>query len=249
MSPIAARLARRVGIPAVLVGLAALLPQTAGASGPPTLKFGASGQWVRTLQQDLTQVGDPLPITGTYGKTTENHVNAFKASHGLQQDGVASTKMWAALLAAVKNEQSRPFRRAHINSKGLAVAPANAPIVIKRIIQAANHIAFRPYVYGGGHASFQSRGYDCSGSVSYALHGGGLLWYPEDSSELESYGLKSAGKWITIYANAGHAYMSIAGLWFDTADQQWGSYKHNDRWSTKRVSPASGYIVRHATGF
>jgi cell wall-associated NlpC family hydrolase len=201
------------------------------------------------LQQDLTQVGYALPITGTYGATTMRHVNAFKAAHGEQQDGVASTKMWSALRAAVKTEESHPFHRAHLNSKGLAVAPADAPIVVKRIIAAANHIAFRPYVYGGGHASFRSNGYDCSGSVSYALHGGGLLWYPEDSSELESYGNSGGGKWITIYTNAGHAYMIIAGLWYDTAAQQWGHPAHGDRWSNKRVSGASGYMVRHAVGF
>jgi cell wall-associated NlpC family hydrolase len=245
LSPIAARVARLVGLPVLLVGLAALFPQAAGASSPPTLKKGSTGYWVRVLQQDLTDVGYPLPITGTYGDTTMNHVNTFKQAHALRQDGVASTKMWSALQAAVRAEESRRFERAHINSKGLAVAPKNAPIVIKRIIAAANHIAFRPYVYGGGHASFQSRGYDCSGSVSYALHGGGLLWYPEDSSELESYGDKGAGKWITIYANAGHAWMMIAGLRFDTAAQ---SSTGGNRWTTAGRS-SSGYVVRHPAGY
>jgi len=245
----AARLARRVGLPILLVGLAAAFPSAAGASNPPTLKMGSSGFWVRVLQQDLTRVGYALPVTGTYGKTTMNHVNSFKAVHRLRQDGVASAKMWSVLRGAVKGEENRPFERAHLNSKGLAVAPRNAPIVVKRIIAAANKIAFRPYVYGGGHASFKSRGYDCSGSVSYALHGGGLLWYPEDSSELETYGGSGAGKWVTIYTNYGHAYMKIAGLIFDTAAQQWGSYGHGDRWSTKNVSKTSGYVVRHPTGF
>jgi hypothetical protein len=249
LQSIAARLARRVGTPVLLVGLAALFPQAAGANSPPTLKKGSTGPWVRVLQQDLTQVGYPLPVTGTYGTSTMNHVNAFKAAHALRQDGKASAKMWGVLQRAVKSEESRRFQRAHINSKGLVVAPGNAPIVVKRIIAAANHIAFKPYIYGGGHASFNSNGYDCSGSVSYALHGGGLLWYPEDSSELESYGNGGAGKWITIYANAGHAYMQVAGIWFDTAAQQWGSFRHGDRWSTKNVSHTSGYVVRHPQGF
>ncbi len=249
MPSIAARLLRRVGLPIALVGVAAAFPAAAGASNPPTLKSGSSGYWVRVLQQDLTQVGYALPITGTYGPTTMRHVNSFKGAHGEKQDGVASAKMWSALKTAVKTEQHHPFRKAHLNSKGLAVAPGDAPIVVKRIIAAANHIAYRPYVYGGGHASFNSHGYDCSGSVSYALHGGGLLWYPEDSSEMENYGAKGNGKWITVYANAGHAYMIIAGLWYDTAAQQWGRPAHGDRWSTKRVDGASGYIVRHPTGF
>ncbi len=249
MSSIAARLARHVGLPVFVVGLAAVFPQAAGASRPPALKMGANGHWVRVLQQDLTEVGYALPVTGVYGKDTEKNVNAFKGAQGLKQDGKASAKMWSALDTAVRKVENRRFRVAHMNHKGLVVAPRSAPIVVKRIISAANHIAFKPYIYGGGHGSWHDKGYDCSGSVSYALHGGGLLWYPEDSSELESYGGKGLGKWITVYANAGHAYMKVAGIWFDTAAQQYGSYGHKDRWSTKNVSHTAGYIVRHPKGF
>ena len=188
MQSIAARLARRVGAPVLLVGLAASFPQAAGANSPPTLRPGSTGFWVRVLQHDLTQVGFALPVTGTYGPTTMRHVNAFKASHRLRQDGVASAKTWGALRTAIKAEQSRPFRRAHMNSKGRVVAPADAPIVVKRIIAAANQIAFKPYIYGGGHGTWIDSGYDCSGSVSYALHGAGLISVPEASGELESYG-------------------------------------------------------------
>ena len=84
------------------------------------------------------------------------------------------------------------------------------------MIAAGDEIATRPYVYGGGHGSFQSTGYDCSGSVSYALHGGGLLSSPEDSSALESYGEAGPGRHITIYANAEHAFMVVDGKRFDT---------------------------------
>jgi hypothetical protein len=156
---------------------------------------------------------------------------------------------WRALLRAARTEQSIPEHYAHLGSNGLAVAPANAPVVVRRVIHAANQIAFKPYIYGGGHGSWNSAGYDCSGSVSYALHGGGLLWFPEDSTEFRSYGTSGWGKWIRIYAISGHVYMKIAGLWFDTADQNWGSYGHGDRWSTRRVSPTSGYVVRHPIGF
>lgn len=140
-----------------------------------------------------------------------------------------------------------PAEPATLNSQGLAVAPADAPQVIREVIAAANKIAFKPYVYGGGHGSFTSSGYDCSGSVSYALHGGGLLSSPMDSTEFESYGAAGAGNWITIYANAGHAYMNVAGLWFDTAAQS--SSNNNDRWSTTRISPSSGFVVRHPQGW
>jgi hypothetical protein len=115
---------------------------------------------------------------------------------------------------------------------------------VSRVIAAGNEIATRPYVYGGGHGSFHSNGYDCSGSVSYALHGGGLLSSPQDSSGLESYGQSGPGKHITIYANAGHAFMVVNGRRFDTVAQQEGG----SRWSRSMTS-TSGYVVRHPAGY
>jgi cell wall-associated NlpC family hydrolase len=111
------------------------------------------------------------------------------------------------------------------------------------VIAAGDEIATRPYVYGGGHGSFQSEGYDCSGSVSYALHGGGLLSSPEDSSGLESYGEPGPGRDITIYADAEHAFMVIDGKRFDTVAQQ----ETGTRWSDSMTSTA-GYVVRHPAG-
>ena len=130
---------------------------------------------------------------------------------------------------------------------GLAVAPQSAPQVVQDVIAAANQIAFKPYIYGGGHGSWNSAGYDCSGSTSYALHGGGLLSQTEDSTEFESYGTAGPGQWMTLWANGGHVYMEIAGLWFDTAAQS--SSNNNDRWSTTRVDSPSGYVERHPTGY
>jgi peptidoglycan hydrolase-like protein with peptidoglycan-binding domain len=116
--------------------------------------------------------------------------------------------------------------------------------VVSRVVAAGNEIATRPYVYGGGHGSFHSNGYDCSGSVSYALHGGGLISSPQDSSGLESYGQAGPGKHITIYANAGHAFMVVNGRRFDTGAQQEGG----SRWSRSMTS-TSGYVVRHPAGY
>jgi peptidoglycan hydrolase-like protein with peptidoglycan-binding domain len=130
---------------------------------------------------------------------------------------------------------------------GLAVAPQDAPTAVQDVIAAANQIATKPYIYGGGHGSWDSAGYDCSGSTSYALHGGGLLNVTMDSTEFESYGSAGAGQWITLWANGGHVYMEIAGLWFDTAAQS--SSNGNDRWSTTRVDAPDGYVVRHPTGY
>jgi peptidoglycan hydrolase-like protein with peptidoglycan-binding domain len=129
---------------------------------------------------------------------------------------------------------------------GYAVPPDSAPAAVKAVINAANQIAFKPYVYGGGHGTWYDTGYDCSGSVSFALHGGGLLSQTKDSTEFESYGSSGAGQWITLWANAGHVYAEIAGLWFDTAAQDSNG---GSRWSPRRVSSASGYVERHPTAY
>ncbi len=115
---------------------------------------------------------------------------------------------------------------------------------IRRMRQAANRIARVPYVYGGGHGSFTASGYDCSGSVSYVLHAAGLLSIPEDSIGLESFGAPGPGRLVTIYANGGHAWMTIDGRRFDTiALQETGT-----RWSST-TSSSAGYTVRHPRGF
>ncbi len=134
---------------------------------------------------------------------------------------------------------------------GLAIPAPGTPQVIDQIIDAANKIAFDPYIYGGGHGSFTAAGYDCSGSVSFALHAGGLLASPLDSEQFLQYGQAGAGNWITIYTNCPtHAYMEIAGLWFDTAAQS--ATNGMDRWSTTRVNepPAYGkFVARHPAGW
>jgi hypothetical protein len=115
---------------------------------------------------------------------------------------------------------------------------------VQSVIAAANAIAGRPYVYGGGHGSFDSAGYDCSGSVSYALHGGGLLSSPLDSTAFMSYGAPGPGRHITIYANSGHVYMTIDGRRFDTSARS----ETGSRWTGTGRS-GSGYVVRHPVGY
>jgi cell wall-associated NlpC family hydrolase len=130
---------------------------------------------------------------------------------------------------------------------GRAVAPANAPALVKRVIAAANHIRLTPYIWGGGHGSWISSGYDCSGAVSYALHGGKMLTTPLTSGSLETFGEAGPGQWITIYANAQHTYMVVAGLRFDTAGDTSGS---GPRWHPTTAAAATGrYIVRHPVGY
>ena len=130
---------------------------------------------------------------------------------------------------------------------GLAAAPMEAPAAIQKIIWAGNELIGLPYIYGGGHASFVSPGYDCSGTVSFALHAAGLLATPEDSSEFEGYGSHGAGRWVAIFGNPGHAYMTVAGLRLDTSSADDPSNEQGPRWRPLR--PANeGFVVRHPLG-
>jgi cell wall-associated NlpC family hydrolase len=131
-----------------------------------------------------------------------------------------------------------------IAGSGALAIPQNVPEVIQRVIAGANEIADYPYVFGGGHASFVDSAYDCSGSVSYALAAGGLLNVPETSGELEHWGAAGPGRYISVYANAGHAYMYVDGILYDTAGRS-GIYA--SRWQVGSVDN-SGFVVRHYPG-
>jgi cell wall-associated NlpC family hydrolase len=127
---------------------------------------------------------------------------------------------------------------------GVALAPPDAPEVVKNVINNANMIVGRPYVWGGGHGSWYSNGYDCSGSVSFALFGGGLIPRPLTSGELEGWGEPGPGKWITVYASATHTFAEIAGLRWDTVGDAQGS---GPRWHLMPNDHA-GFVVRHPPG-
>jgi hypothetical protein len=126
---------------------------------------------------------------------------------------------------------------------GVAYAPPGAPLAVVRAIRAGNKLQDKPYRYGGGHASFSDTAYDCSGSVSFALHGAGLLSSPLASGGLMTWGRAHRGRWITVYSNAGHAYMVIAGLRLDTS----GTGGNGPRWQ-KAQRASSGFVARHPRG-
>jgi hypothetical protein len=130
-----------------------------------------------------------------------------------------------------------------INTGGMVQPPPGAPAAVAQVIAAGNAIATLPYVWGGGHGSFHASGYDCSGSVSYALAAAGLLSSPLDSTGFESWGESGPGNWITVYANAGHAFMVVAGWRFDTVALSEGG----TRWSRTMTSTA-GFVARHPAG-
>ena len=199
---------------------------------------------VRRLQEALHVQAD-----GTFGPETEAAVKHMQAARGIAVDGVVGPETWSALGINEHATLHPPHVVSHDSggesSEGSSSnsAGGGGSGVVERVVAAADEIATRPYVYGGGHGSFESTGYDCSGSVSYALHGGGLLSSPEDSGALESYGEAGPGRYITIYANAEHAWMVIDGRRFDTVAQQ----ETGTRWSDSMTSTA-GYVVRHPVG-
>ena len=131
--------------------------------------------------------------------------------------------------------------------RGQAAAPKKAPGPVKRAIWAANQLRSKPYRYGGGHKSFEDRGYDCSGTVSYVLGGAGLIGSPMSSTEFRSYGQRGRGKWITVYAREGHTFAVIAGLRLDTTPWDNSSNRWAPRWQTTDRLPR-GFEARHPIG-
>jgi cell wall-associated NlpC family hydrolase len=130
-----------------------------------------------------------------------------------------------------------------VDTGGMVQPPPGAPAVVAQVIAAGNAIATLPYIWGGGHGSFHASGYDCSGSVSYALAAAGLVSAPMVSGDFESYGDPGPGRWITIYANAGHVWMEVAGWRFDTVALSYGG----TRWA-QGGGEFSGFVVRHPPG-
>lgn len=190
----------------------------------------AQGGGVTALQRKLGIGAD-----GVFGPQTEGAVKSYQGARGLTSDGIVGPQTRASLGMGSGPVLKR--KSAHGASGG------GDSSVVQRVVAAGNRIANAPYVFGGGHGSFNSSGYDCSGSVSYALHGGGLLDAPMASGGFAGYGAPGPGRHITIYANSGHMYMTVDGRRFDTsARSQTGS-----RWTSEQRSSA-GYTVRHPPG-
>ena len=144
--------------------------------------------------------------------------------------------------------QTEPGSAAQLQSNGMALPPANAPRQVRKAIKAGNRIRSKPYIWGGGHRRFKSSGYDCSGAVSYVLHAAGMLRSPLASGPLMAWGAPGTGSWITVFANRSHAWMTVAGLRFDTsAAGESLNQGSGPRWRFNMRS-GSGYAARYYPG-
>src|SRR5205823_688089 len=227
------RIARRVGASALMTAavFAGGTSATAATKNRPSSGGAAMSATIRTagtlarrgtanhlgrrvlLQGYLTIAGFPTSVDGTFGPQTAQSVAAFKQAHNLTPaNGVAGPSFVHALRTAINAYTADvPTGTARINPDGTATAPAGAPPAVQAMIAAANQIIDTPYRIGGGHGKWNDSAYDCSGAVSFALHGAGLLSSPEDSTGLESYGVAGPGRWVSVYGDPGHAFIVIAG--------------------------------------
>jgi peptidoglycan hydrolase-like protein with peptidoglycan-binding domain len=252
---------------------AALAKKRSFNLGDRTLRQGDKGNDVRLLQRYLTRAGLRTDVDGVFGGGTTSSVRDFERAQRRRVDGTVTRSDAAVLKDVALNGGAvasaaatggalpknmpvpvptpalppplllGPGMVATVNPDGTATAPLLAPPVIQAMIAAGNRIAKKPYIYGGGHGKWEDEGYDCSGSVSYALHGGDLLDTAMPSGSFETWGDDGPGQWVTIYANGGHMYAVIAGLRFDTS----GRASAGTRWQADMRS-GKGYEVRHPRG-
>jgi peptidoglycan hydrolase-like protein with peptidoglycan-binding domain len=216
------------------------LRRATAARRPGGARVRSRGTQVSLLQRSLGIASD-----GVFGPATARAVRRFQRGHGLTADGVVGPATWAALgrpgVATVLKRRGRSTRPAPAPAP--APVPGAVPDAVQRVIAAADQIAGLPYKYGGGHAILNDTGYDCSGSVSYALRGAGLMEGALPSGEFMTWGDAGPGRWITIYAAPGHMYMVVNGRRFDTT----GRNESGTRWQAEQRSSA-GYVARHPPG-
>jgi hypothetical protein len=237
---------RRIAATVLAIGLAALAAGwlalgasgQSGASAPPRAD--------RVVEDELPPLPDmrPKAVEPVAGESAGGD-EVIADDPGLTDVGPKPTEPASAgARRPGGGERGRAdVSRARALPNGVAVPPLEAPDAVKQIIEAGNVIARSPYLWGGGHGKWLDKGYDCSGSVSFALAAAGYLDGPLASGPLMSWGRPGRGKWVTIYANAGHVYMEVAGIRFDTSGQR----VTGSRWQNELRSNA-GFVARHPAG-
>jgi cell wall-associated NlpC family hydrolase len=231
--------------------VAAAAPAGAMASPGGTAPVSPSST---TAAPTSTSTAKDAPITArsssivykgpVYEKTVSGQIVPYVQPTSTSQLGaITGGSLVATGTTPAKPQLLVPGARAKVIN-GQAAAPMSAPPQVQEIIWSGNQLIGLPYIYGGGHASFTAPGYDCSGTVSYALHGADLLETPMDSSEFESWEQGGIGQWVTVFANPGHAYMTVAGIRLDTSAADDPSNQQGPRWRPLRQNNA-GYTFRH----
>ena len=186
----------------------------------------------------------PDPEAAARGPKAKSPREAGASSDDGISPGAPSDEEVREMLRELREGEGGPAGRATLTKDGLVRPPRNAPETVRAVIAGGNTIADFPYVWGGGHGSFEDSGYDCSGSVSYALAAAGLLDTPMVSGAFMKYGEPGRGKWITIYANGGHMFMVVAGIRFDTSGR---SGPRGSRWQAAPRG-VNGFVARHPPG-
>ncbi len=230
----------------------ALATKTGGVAATPTgsspaAKGSAPIPAKRLHTAPITARTPTLAYSGpVYQKTVTGQVIPYQPPAPAGQVNGATGGSPVGVAADLKPQLLVPGSMArYVN--GLAAAPMSVPASVQEVVWAGNQIIGLPYIFGGGHASFVSPGYDCSGTVSFALHGANLLQTPEDSSEFEVWGSHGVGRWVTIFSNPGHAYMTVAGLRLDTSAADDPTNQQGPRWRPLRQGN-EGFVVRHPLG-
>ena len=239
-------------------GRAAATSAAAARTAPTNLVAGTLAPAATSAHVRAKEVADPQEASSYPAPATVQHASAATPVKAGELHIAAGARSEEEVEERAEGSAGDPAEFQHgpasaphpvpggesIGGDGQIPIPASVPEVIQKVIAGANEIADFPYVFGGGHASFVDNAYDCSGSVSYALAAGGLLSRPETSGELESWGAAGPGRYITVYANAGHTYMYVDGVLYDTAGRS-GVYA--SRWQVGGTDN-SGYVVRHYPG-
>jgi cell wall-associated NlpC family hydrolase len=261
------RRARRLAIAGLLVagagaGMVAVAvgqdSTGAGVSAPsvsaPSTSIAGAGGAPSTAEVDPTA---PLPksrarlvspVAGEATQATGERSQAAAAARSAKDDMTLPRPKGPATVSGNRSGAAPSVHDLQVDKatalpNGVALPPLEAPEAVMEVIRAGNTIARSPYKWGGGHGRFLDNGYDCSGSVSFALYAAGLIEGPRTSGQLESWGEPGKGRWITVYANGGHTFMEVAGIRFDTSAQR----VTGSRWENE-MRPTAGFAVRHPPG-
>jgi cell wall-associated NlpC family hydrolase len=214
---------------------------SSGGSDRPGANANASPQPVEELPTRNTRAKAVEPVAGETAASAALPAEATTAQPTVQHASPRPSR--SAKRRSTGPTDDAAISQAEVLKGGIALPPLEAPQPVHDIVEAGNSIARTPYLWGGGHGKWLDKGYDCSGSVSYALAAGGLLSGPLDSGRLMHWGKPGRGKWVTIYTNPGHVFMVVAGVRFDTS----GNRVTGSRWQAS-MRPTGGFVARHPAG-